>query len=113
MAWWRESGFTLRRLVKSPGFVMAAVVSVGLGIAANATIFAMVSRFVLKPAAAGNPETLLSLHTTWQRGHCCNAFEEICRVFYMRSLMCQRWRQSINRIGQLGGITEDFWIYRY
>ena len=74
MAWWRELGFTLRRLGKSPGFVMAAVVSVGLGIAANATIFAMVSRFVLKPAAAGNPETLLSLHTTWERGQCCNAF---------------------------------------
>jgi len=54
--------------------VLAAVVSVGLGIAANATIFAMVSRFVLKPAEAGNPETLLSLHTTWQRGQCCNAF---------------------------------------
>jgi predicted permease len=74
MAWWREVGFTLRRLAKSPGFVMAAVMSVGLGIAANATIFAMVSRFVLKPAAAGNPETLLSLHTTWQRGQCCNSF---------------------------------------
>ncbi len=74
MAWWRELGFTLRRLLKSPGFVMAAVVSVGLGIAANATIFALVSRFVLKPAAAGNPETLLSLHTTWERGQCCNAF---------------------------------------
>ena len=74
MAWWRQSGFTLRRLGKSPGFVLAAVVSVGLGIAANATIFAMVSRFVLKPAEAGNPETLLSLHTTWQRGQCCNAF---------------------------------------
>src|SRR5215470_4052036 len=74
MAWRRELGFTLRRLAKSPGFVMAAVVSVGLGIAANATIFAMVSRFVLKPAAAGNPERLLSLHTTWERGQCCNAF---------------------------------------
>jgi predicted permease len=74
MAWWRELHFTLRRLVKSPGFVMAAVVSVGLGIAANATIFAMVSRFVLKPAAAGNPATLLSVYTTWGRGQCCNAF---------------------------------------
>jgi hypothetical protein len=47
---------------------MAAVVWVALGIAANATIFALVRRFILKRAAAGNPEMLLSLHTTRARG---------------------------------------------
>jgi predicted permease len=67
------STYALRRLSKSPGFAAAAVVSIGLGIAANATIFSMVSRFVLRPAPVGDPGTLMTLHTTHQ-GECCNAF---------------------------------------
>ena len=39
-----------------------AVLSIGLGIGANATIFSMVSRFVLRPAPVGDPSTLLALH---------------------------------------------------
>jgi predicted permease len=72
-AWLQEMRQTLRRLVKAPGFVLAVVVSIGLGIAANATIFSMVSRFVLSPAPVGDPNTLVSLHTT-TRGECCNHF---------------------------------------
>jgi len=34
------------------GGMAAAALSIGLGIAANATIFSMVSRFVLKPWSA-------------------------------------------------------------
>lgn len=74
MAWIQDLKHTLRRLIASPGVVAAAVLSVGLGIAANATVFSMVSRFVLRPApAVGNPSTLMAIHTTYQ-GECCNAF---------------------------------------
>jgi predicted permease len=65
--------YAFRRLSKAPGFAAAAVVSIGLGIAANSTIFSMVSRFVLRPAPVGNPSTLMTLHTT-EHGDCCNAF---------------------------------------
>ena len=71
--WLQEMSQTLRRLWKAPGFVMAVIVSVGLGIAANATIFSMVSKFVLSPALVGDPNTLVALHTT-TRGECCNHF---------------------------------------
>ena len=74
MATWRHDlAYAFRRLSKSSGFAAAAVVSIGLGIAANATIFSMVGRFVLRPAPVGNPSTLMTLHTTHQ-GECCNAF---------------------------------------
>jgi len=63
--------YTFRRLSKSPGFAAAAVVSIGLGIAANSTIFSMVSKFVLRPAPVANPGSLMALHTT-DRGECCN-----------------------------------------
>ena len=71
--WLQEMRHTLRRLWKAPSFVLAVMVSVGLGIAANATIFSMVSRLVLSPAPVGDPNTLVALHTT-TRSECCNHF---------------------------------------
>jgi predicted permease len=70
----RDLRFSFRTLAKHPAVTAIAVLSIGLGIGANATIFAMVSRFVLRSAPVGNPATLLSLHT-WQKGDgCCNSF---------------------------------------
>ena len=43
--------YTLRRLSAAPGFVLAVVLSIGIGIATNATIFSIISRFVLQPRA--------------------------------------------------------------
>ncbi|MFZ0962576.1 MAG: ABC transporter permease [Terriglobia bacterium] len=75
MATWRQDlAYTFRRLSQSPGIVLAVIISIGFGIAANATIFSMVSRFVLRPAAVGNPSTLMSLHTTHDGEQCCNHF---------------------------------------
>ena len=70
----RDFTYTLRRLSKTPGFVLAVVLSIGIGIATNATIFSIVSRFVLRAAPVGNPATLLSLHTLHDGEQCCNNF---------------------------------------
>ncbi len=70
----QELPYTFRRLSRSPGFVLAVVISIGLGVAANATIFSLVSKFVLRPAPVGIPSTLMSLHTTHDGDQCCNHF---------------------------------------
>src|ERR1700724_396014 len=72
-AWRQDLTYALRRLGASPGFAAAAVVSIGLGIAASSTIFSMVSAFVLRPAPVGDPASLMSVYTL-QRGECCNDF---------------------------------------
>jgi predicted permease len=72
----QDLAYTFRRLLRSKGFAVAVIVSIGLGIAANATIFSMVSRFVLRPAPVGDPSSLLSLHTLHDGDQCCNAFPE-------------------------------------
>jgi len=72
----QDFSYTFRRLSRSPGFALAVIVSIGLGIAANATIFSMVSRFVLRPAPVGDPASLLALHTLHDGDQCCNAFPE-------------------------------------
>jgi predicted permease len=66
--------YAFRRFSKSPGFVLAVTLSIGLGIAANSTIFSMVSRFVFRPAPVGDPPTLMALHTTHDGDLCCNNF---------------------------------------
>lgn len=70
----QDFAYTLRRLSASPGFVLAVVLSIGIGIATNATIFSIVSRFVLRPAPVGDPTTLMALHTTHDGERCCNSF---------------------------------------
>src|ERR1700761_9140136 len=70
----QDLSYSLRRLSRTPGLVLIIVVSIGLGIAANATIFSMVSRFVLTPPPIGDPATLIALHTTHDGEQCCNNF---------------------------------------
>jgi predicted permease len=70
----RDLKFSLRTLGKHRGATAIAVLSIGLGMGANATIFSMVSRFALRPAPVGDPTMLLALHTTFDKGQCCNNF---------------------------------------
>jgi predicted permease len=72
----RDLRYAFRTLAKHPAVTAIAVLSIGLGIGANATIFSMVSRFVLRPAPVGDPSTLLSLHVAPQGDQCCNAFPQ-------------------------------------
>jgi predicted permease len=66
--------YTVRRLSRSPGLVLTVVVSIGLGIAANATIFSIVSRVLLQPPPVGDPSTLTTLFVTHDGDKCCNEF---------------------------------------
>jgi predicted permease len=70
----RDLRYALRTLSKHPAVTGIAILSIGLGIGANATIFSMVSRFVLRPAPVGDPTTLLALHTIHDGDRCCNDF---------------------------------------
>ncbi|MGC1463722.1 MAG: ABC transporter permease [Terracidiphilus sp.] len=71
----RDFVYSIRRLDKHRGVTAVAVLSIGLGIGANATIFSMVSRFVLQPAPVGDPSTLMAFYSTQDGGLCCgNAF---------------------------------------
>lgn len=69
----RDVNYSLRRLRKAPVFALVTIVTLALGIGANATIFSIVSRFVLRPPPVGAPSTLMALHTT-HHAECCNNF---------------------------------------
>jgi hypothetical protein len=69
----KDLRLAFRTLAKAPSLTAVVIVTLALGIGANATIFAMVSRFALHTAPVGDPRTLITLHTT-DRNECCNGF---------------------------------------
>src|SRR5215813_4627666 len=51
----------LRTLIKAPLFTLAVVITLGLGIGANAAVFTIVNRMLLKPLPVRDPGNLYVL----------------------------------------------------
>jgi predicted permease len=56
--------YATRSLARAPMFTLAAVVSLGLAIGANATIFAAIEALLLRPLAVDRPDRLVTLEQT-------------------------------------------------
>ncbi|KPJ91466.1 MAG: hypothetical protein AMS18_08615, partial [Gemmatimonas sp. SG8_17] len=61
---WRDVRFAWRTLVRAPGFVVAAVITLALGIGANTAIFSVVDAILLSPLPLVEPDRLVSLCET-------------------------------------------------
>jgi predicted permease len=59
--------FAVRLLSRNPGLTLVAVLSLGLGIGANTTIFTLVNEVFLRPLPLEAPDRLVSVFTTDER----------------------------------------------
>lgn len=70
----RNVNYAFRTMRKQPFFAFVTILVLGAGIGANATIFSVVSRFMLRHPPVGEPAALMALHTTHGQRQCCNNF---------------------------------------
>ena len=56
--------FAFRQLQKSPAFTLVAVVTLGLGIAANTSIFSVVDAVLLHPLPYPEPDQIVTVSQT-------------------------------------------------
>lgn len=57
----RELTYAMRRLIKAPAFVAVVLLSLGLGVGLNATVFSLINGLLLRPLPVAEPESLVRI----------------------------------------------------
>src|SRR5262245_12365753 len=60
--------YALRWLLRSPGFAAVAVLSLGVGIGFNATLFSIVDALLFRPLPVERPDRLVDVYTKGSDG---------------------------------------------
>jgi len=58
---WQDVRFSFRKLRQSPGFAIAAILTLAMAIGANAVVFGMLNALFLRPLSVPQPESLYSI----------------------------------------------------
>jgi hypothetical protein len=65
---WRDLRFAVRSLARTPGFTAIALLVIAVGIGVNTAVFSVVNAVLLKPLTYPDPQALVQLVTTSDRG---------------------------------------------
>lgn len=93
--------YGLRAIAKTPGFAIAAVFTLALGIGVNATMFSMVSGFLLRRPPGRDPDRVVVISSVNPRG---GLFADVSHVSPPNYLA---WRASTNVFEDIAAAEDD------
>lgn len=65
---WRDLRYVIRKLIAAPSSALTVMISLGIGIAANALVFSGVDKIALQGPPVGDSAKLMSIYSTDHRG---------------------------------------------
>ncbi len=96
---WRDLKYAVRTLSRTPGFTVAAVLVMALGIGANAALFTVVRSVLLKPLPFKDPDRLIQLYEVSPNGK---------RPYnYVAGGMYAAWKQQAPSVEQMAVYGTD------
>ena len=96
--------YAVRALRKSPGFTIAAVLTLAVGIGANTTVFSLVSAVHFGAPEFRDPETLVDVHETSVTRLCAGCGVGTSYPGY------QDWKRQSQSFARLAGYGEDRFV---
>jgi putative ABC transport system permease protein len=66
---WQDLRYSVRSLLKQPGFTFVAVLTLSLGVGANTAIFSVVNAVLFQPLPFNEPERVLRMYGTFSQGN--------------------------------------------
>ena len=116
-SWWsvfadlrRDTRYAFRMLARTPGFTFVVVLTLALGIGANAVIFSAVDAVLLRAAPVANADSVISVYTTSSDGR--DPYSTSCFPDYMDLKSAGIFQDlaafaSIPLVLDSGGVTES------
>lgn len=98
-----ELRIALRGLLRNPGFAAVAVLTLGLGLGANAVIFTIVNGVLLHPLGFRDPSRLMAIQESVPK------LAKIAPVLPVNALHFTEWRKSNSSFEQMGLVSG--WVF--
>ncbi|MGB6687955.1 MAG: ABC transporter permease [Terracidiphilus sp.] len=98
----RDLRYSVRTLLRTPGFALIAILVMGLGIGANVALFTVVRNVLLKPLPFADPDRLVMLYETGLKDDTANGFNVVAGGIYAA------WKKENRSYANLAAMQEGW-----